>query len=141
MIDLLLGSVLVGVLDPIVMEYGTASSRNNVQELFVLEEKLAFFLYLSGGVLSQRGFTSSSVSRDGVDGILISRALQVCQFSQQQSSVERKSLVVLERSVLFFLQQVRAVYIGDQTITATKVGINLNYGYNCYTYLRRYTTR
>lgn len=113
---------IVSLFDPL------ASSLPNEpmtsQMLPVIEGQLTWLVYIIGAIVGGRGGISSPEEHDLIDGELAARVFQLMRVNDavvNQSQSHSASKIKLELALLYFIQQFRKVYIGDQAMSSSNV--------------------
>ncbi|XP_043347346.1 ran-binding protein 17 isoform X5 [Dermochelys coriacea] len=107
------------------------SSSRNPLEITVQEGRLAWLVYLVGTVVGGRLTYTSTDEHDAMDGELSCRVFQL--ISLMDAQLPRSSNEKVELAILWFLDQFRKTYVGDQLQRTSKskhfpfLGVNDNY--------------
>eukprot|EP00026_Physarum_polycephalum_P001451 Phypoly_transcript_01453.p1 GENE.Phypoly_transcript_01453~~Phypoly_transcript_01453.p1 ORF type:complete len:1056 (-),score=108.05 Phypoly_transcript_01453:168-3335(-) len=113
---------LVSLFDPLAASL-TAEPTTS-PNLPVIEGQLTWLVYIIGAILGGRGAISSSEEHDLIDGELAARVFQLMSLNDaviNQTQSHSASKVKLELALLYFIQSFRKVYIGDQSMSSSKV--------------------
>nr|XP_020649320.1 ran-binding protein 17 isoform X2 [Pogona vitticeps] len=95
------------------------SSSRNPLAISIQEGRLAWLVYLVGTVVGGRLTYTSTDEHDAMDGELSCRVFQL--ISLMDAQLQRPSLEKVELAVLWFLDQFRKTYVGDQLQRTSKV--------------------
>ncbi|XP_044883008.1 ran-binding protein 17 isoform X4 [Mauremys mutica] len=95
------------------------SSSRNPLEITVQEGRLAWLVYLVGTVVGGRLTYTSTDEHDAMDGELSCRVFQL--ISLMDAQLPRSSNEKVELAILWFLDQFRKTYVGDQLQRTSKV--------------------
>ncbi|XP_077169023.1 ran-binding protein 17 [Paroedura picta] len=95
------------------------SSSRNPMALSVQEGRLAWLVYLVGTVVGGRLTYTSTDEHDAMDGELSCRVFQLISLMDVQ--LPRSSNEKVELAILWFLDQFRKTYVGDQLQRTSKV--------------------
>uniref|UniRef100_A0A8C8SPJ7 RAN binding protein 17 n=1 Tax=Pelusios castaneus TaxID=367368 RepID=A0A8C8SPJ7_9SAUR len=95
------------------------SSSRNPLEITVQEGCLAWLVYLVGTVVGGRLTYTSTDEHDAMDGELSCRVFQL--ISLMDAQLPRSSNEKVELAILWFLDQFRKTYVGDQLQRTSKV--------------------
>uniref|UniRef100_A0A8C3SRC3 RAN binding protein 17 n=1 Tax=Chelydra serpentina TaxID=8475 RepID=A0A8C3SRC3_CHESE len=95
------------------------SSNRNPLEITVQEGRLAWLVYLVGTVVGGRLTYTSTDEHDAMDGELSCRVFQL--ISLMDAQLPRSSNEKVELAILWFLDQFRKTYVGDQLQRTSKV--------------------
>ncbi|XP_073212093.1 ran-binding protein 17 isoform X3 [Lepidochelys kempii] len=94
------------------------SSSRNPLEITVQEGRLAWLVYLVGTVVGGRLTYTSTDEHDAMDGELSCRVFQL--ISLMDAQLPRSSNEKVELAILWFLDQFRKTYVGDQLQRTSK---------------------
>ncbi|TFK14729.1 lymphocyte antigen 75 [Platysternon megacephalum] len=97
------------------------SSSRNPLEITVQEGRLAWLVYLVGTVVGGRLTYTSTDEHDAMDGELSCRVFQL--ISLMDAQLPRSSNEKVELAILWFLDQFRKTYVGDQLQRTSKVSL------------------
>uniref|UniRef100_A0A8D0LBX1 RAN binding protein 17 n=1 Tax=Sphenodon punctatus TaxID=8508 RepID=A0A8D0LBX1_SPHPU len=95
------------------------SSSRNPLEITVQEGRLAWLVYLVGTVVGGRLTYTSTDEHDAMDGELSCRVFQL--ISLMDARLPQSSNEKVELAILWFLDQFRKTYVGDQLQRTSKV--------------------
>uniref|UniRef100_A0A2K5YD73 Exportin-7/Ran-binding protein 17 TPR repeats domain-containing protein n=1 Tax=Mandrillus leucophaeus TaxID=9568 RepID=A0A2K5YD73_MANLE len=90
-------------------------------DITIQEGRLAWLVYLVGTVVGGRLTYTSTDEHDAMDGELSCRVFQL--ISLMDTGLPRCSNEKIELAILWFLDQFRKTYVGDQLQRTSKVGI------------------
>ncbi|VVC45632.1 Armadillo-type fold,Armadillo-like helical,Importin-beta, N-terminal domain [Cinara cedri] len=96
-----------------------ASPSASIYDLKIQEGRLTWLVYLIGAAIGGRVTFNSNDDGDAMDGEMACKVLQLMTFSD--SRLPQGGYEKLEHSFLFFFEQFRKIYIGDQVPKNSKV--------------------
>ncbi|GAM20910.1 hypothetical protein SAMD00019534_040850 [Acytostelium subglobosum LB1] len=103
------------------------SMETSVNNLTILERQCAWLVYIIGCLITGRTAVNSSEEYDSLDGDLSVRVFKLIDYCDKKlqhdpsSSHGRTSRVALELSIIHFMQSFRKIYIGENTLSSSKV--------------------
>eukprot|EP00002_Diphylleia_rotans_P028516 TRINITY_DN5761_c0_g1_i2.p1 TRINITY_DN5761_c0_g1~~TRINITY_DN5761_c0_g1_i2.p1 ORF type:complete len:1042 (-),score=181.91 TRINITY_DN5761_c0_g1_i2:22-3147(-) len=122
---------ILGLMDPLMTQYSEyylMPAKNQLSEqmqaqALVLESKLSWLVYILGCLVAGRLSSGLSEENDLIDGEVVWRVFQLRQWMDARLANLGPSSgnVRLELSIISFLNHFRKVYIGEQTITNSKM--------------------
>ena len=131
-------SYAISLFEPSARSYTQAlalqpAERNTAEvrlRLAQCEGELAWLVYIISMVLgSHTAPNSNSESQQLVDGELTAAVLQLLPLIDSPANVQERRLEpshqYLDMAIIFFMQQFRKVYVGDQATTSSKVYVRL----------------
>ncbi len=100
---------------------GATSAGMNDKSLRILEGELTWLVYIIGSIIKGRAMSNQSEQHSVADGDLASRVISLIRILDKNTSRAGPGLERLDLAVLYFFQQFRLVYIGEQAMTSSKV--------------------
>jgi len=104
------------------------SLETNPTQLEIYERQCAWLIYIIGCLIHGRTSINSSDEHDKIDGDLSVRVFVLIGISDKKLSTEqttsyinRTSRIALELSFIYFMQNFRRIYIGENSISSTKI--------------------
>ncbi|XP_031210463.1 ran-binding protein 17 isoform X8 [Mastomys coucha] len=107
-------------------------------DMAIQEGRLAWLIYLVGTVVGGRLTYTSTDEHDAMDGELSCRVFQL--ISLMDTRLPRRTNEKIELAVLWFLDQFRKTYVGDQLQRTSKMQILMSPQSSLFVKLRRTTT-
>ena len=97
-------------------------------DLGVLEGQLSWLVYIIGAVIRGRQSSPAAESQEAIDGELVLRVFQLIRLMDAPAHAGRcaEPRQRLELAVLGFFQSFRKVYVGDQSMTSSRVYVPLS---------------
>lgn len=114
---------LLTAFDPLAQAFEKFIAAGNASpQAQLVELQLTWLTYLIASILGGRLEAGASEEHDPVDGLLASRIFRLLILSDSRTTPRPSPAhEKLERAVLFFLQQFRRVFIGEQAMSSSKV--------------------
>jgi len=98
---------------------------SNIHQQQVVYGKLTWVVYLIGAVIGGRVSFAATDEHDIMDGALVIRVLQLMELTDNRLS-NGNGVASIESSILYFFEQFRKVYIGEQVQKISKIYKRLN---------------
>eukprot|EP01132_Coremiostelium_polycephalum_P005215 gene5215-6494_t len=114
---------IIQFFDHIVQKFQVEGNPSNLE---ILERQCSWLVYIVGCLISGRTSVNSSEENDNLDGDLAVRVFRLIGVSDnklqgERNYLERKSRVTLELSFIYFMQNFRKIYIGENSISSSKI--------------------
>jgi len=104
---------------------GLLQKDSTKQQLQLIFGKLTWIVYLIGAVIGGRVSFAATEDHDAMDGELVIRVLQLMNVTDERLS-SGKGESSIDLALLYFFEQFRKIYIGDQIHKSSKVYKRLN---------------
>ncbi|EGG23535.1 exportin 7 [Cavenderia fasciculata] len=116
-------SQILQIFDTILQRF---SYENNINNLMILERQSAWLIYIIGSLVTGRTGVNASEEYDFLDGDLAARVFKMVDLCDKRVQHDpgyktRQSRIALELSIIYFMQNYRKVYIGDNSLSTSKI--------------------